>query len=185
MLFGWADKQAADGNAYWTPRWGLYREGGGTGADAVAPQFMGASSSDGVRRITWEIRAYIDTKCILGNGPTFPWDMDEARQYFTNRTGTSLRTNYNVFGIHTSGLRERARNAIRDQGTPAIIGTGWLNHYPLAWGYAWRSRRVQACFICPWKKTEYSRFFYVNQGWGGSGDGWVSAGTWFAGRISP
>lgn len=185
MLFGWADKQAADGNAYWAPRWGLYREGGGTGADAVAPQFMGSSSSDGVRRITWEIRDYIDTKCILGNGPTFPWDMDEARQYFTNRTGTSLRTNYNVFGIHTSGLRERARNAIRDQGTPAIIGTGWLNHYPLAWGYAWRSRRVQACFICPWKKTEYSRFFYVNQGWSGSGDGWVSAGTWFAGRISP
>ena len=74
-----------------------------------------------------------------------------------------------------------ARDSIIDYGTPAIIGTGWLNHYPLAYGYAWRSR--QRCFIGCW--TEYSRWFYVNQGWGGSNDGWVSASTWFAGRIRP
>jgi len=34
-------------------------------------------------------------------------------------------------------------------------------------------------------EAEHNRFFYVNQGWGGSGNGWVSAGTWFAGKIRP
>jgi len=34
-------------------------------------------------------------------------------------------------------------------------------------------------------EAEHNRSFYVNQGWGGSGNGWVSAGTWFAGKIRP
>jgi hypothetical protein len=177
MLFGWADNQAASGNASWAPRWGLYRVNGGYGADAVAPQYW----NDGVKNMIWEIRQGIDTFCAFGSGATAPWDMSGAADYLVNRSGTRLYTNYNSVGISTSGLRERARDSIIDYKTPAIIGTGWLNHYPLAYGYAWRSR--QRCFIGCW--TEYSRWFYVNQGWGGSNDGWVSASTWFAGRIRP
>jgi hypothetical protein len=37
ILFGWGDRQAAQGNAYWAGRNGLYRQNGGRGADAVAP----------------------------------------------------------------------------------------------------------------------------------------------------
>lgn len=40
MLFCWADRQAATGNSYWAGRWGLYRENGGKGANAVAPLSM-------------------------------------------------------------------------------------------------------------------------------------------------
>lgn len=181
MLFGWADNQAAEGNSYWSSRWGLYRENGGKGANAVAPVNM----DNGVRNMTWEIRNDVDTWCAFGSGPTNPWDMDEASEYFVGRTGTKLDTHYNVLGIHEGRLREYARNSIRDRNTPAIIGTGWLTHYPLAYGYAWRKRTVRKCFIWCWNETEYSRFFYVNQGWGGSGNGWVSAGTWFAGEIRP
>jgi hypothetical protein len=181
MLFGWADKQAASGNAYWAPRFGLYRQNGGYGADAVAPATMDA----GVSAMTWEIRNRIGTFCAFGSGATPPWSMGGASGYLAGRTGTRLDTHYDVFGIHEDRLREYARDSIRDRGTPAIIGTGWLTHYPLAYGYAWRSRETQACFICPWTTTEYSRWFYVNQGWGGSGNGWVSAGTWFAGEIYP
>jgi hypothetical protein len=181
MLFGWADNQAAIGNAYWSPRFGLYRQNGGYGADAVAPPTMDA----GVSAMTWEIRNRIGTFCAFGSGATPPWSMGGASGYLAGRTGTRLDTHYDVFGIHEDRLREYARNAIRDRGTPAIIGTGWLTHYPLAYGYAWRSRETQACVICPWTTTEYSRWFYVNQGWGGSGNGWVSAGTWFAGEIYP
>ena len=177
MLFGWADNQAASGNAFWAPRWGLYRVNGGYGADAVAPQTW----DTGVKNMIWEIRQRINTFCAFGSGATAPWDMSGAAGYLTNRSGTRLYTNYNSLGISTSGLRERARDSIIDYRTPAIIGTGWLNHYPLAYGYAWRSR--QRCFIGCW--TEYSRWFYVNQGWGGNNDGWVSASTWFAGRIRP
>jgi hypothetical protein len=177
MLFGWADNQAATGNASWAPRWGLYRENGGYGANVVAPQYW----DTGVKNMIWEIRQRIGTFCAFGSGATTPWDMSGAAGYLVNRSGTRLYTNYNSVGISTSGLRERARDSIIDYKTPAIIGTGWLNHYPLAYGYAWRSR--QRCFIGCW--TEYSRWFYVNQGWGGNNDGWVSASTWFAGRIRP
>ncbi len=181
MLFGWADNQAAIGNPTWVGRWGLYRENGGYGADAVAPRFM----DTGVRNMTWEIRNRIGTFCAFGNGPTFPWRMSDASGYLAGRSGARIRTHYHVLGISTGGLRERARNSIRDRRTPAIIGTGWLNHYPLAYGYAWRSRRTWACAICPWKVTEYSRWFYVNQGHGGGNNGWVSASTWFAGELLP
>ena len=177
MLFGWADNQAASGNAYWAGRWGLYRVNGGYGANAVAPQYW----DTGVKNMIWEIRQRIGTFCAFGSGATAPWDMSGAAGYLTNRSGTRLYTNYNAVGISTDGLRERARDSIIDNKTPAIIGTGWLNHYPLAYGYAWRSRR--RCFIACW--TEYDRRFYVNQGWGGNDNGWVSASTWFAGRIRP
>jgi hypothetical protein len=72
---------------------------------------------------------------------------------------------------------------IRDRKVPAIIGTGWLKHYPLAYGYRWRSRTVKKCFILCWTETEYQRNFYVNQGWIGSGNGWIGSGTWFAGQL--
>jgi hypothetical protein len=181
MLFGWADKQAASGNSYWAPRNGLYRQNGGKGADAVAP----ATMDSGVRNMTWEIRNDVGTWCAFGSGPTNPWNMDDASNYFSGRTGTRLSTHYNVLGIHEGRLREYARDSIIDRNTPAVIGTGWLTHYPLAYGYAWRSRTVRKCFIVCWNETQYNRSFYVNQGWGGSDNGWVSAGTWFAGEIRP
>ena len=181
MLFGWADNQAATGNSYWAGRHGLYRQNGGKGNDAVAPSTM----DTGVRNMTWEIRNDVGTFCAFGSGPTTPWDMDGASDYFNGRTGTRLSTHYNVLGISEGRLREYARDSIIDRNTPAVIGTGWLTHYPLAYGYAWRSRTVRKCFIFCWNETEYNRSFYVNQGWGGSGNGWVSAGTWFAGEIRP
>ena len=175
MLIGWADNQADEGNAYWAPRNGLYRINGGYGADAVAP----SSQTTGIVNVQTEIREYIDTFCITGSGATLPADMDEVDEYFVGRTGTDSDTHYNVLGIAETRLREYARNSIRDRDTPAVIGTGWLTHYPLAWGYAWRSKSS-------FWGTSYSRWFYVNQGWSGTGDdGWVSASTWFAGEIYP
>ncbi|MFQ5858340.1 MAG: hypothetical protein ACE5LU_22285, partial [Anaerolineae bacterium] len=182
MLFGWADYQAGSLHwNYWRPRWGIYRQNGGYGANARAPVYMDA----GVRNMTWEIRADIATWCAFGSAPTFPWDMDQASDYLKGRTGTRLVTHYNVFGITESRLRVYARNSILHRKTPAIIGTGWLNHYPLAYGYQWWSRRVKKCFIWCWYTTQYSRQFWVNQGWGGSGNGWIPARTWFAGEIYP
>ena len=175
MLIGWADNQAALGNPYWAPRWGLYRYGGGTGADAVAPKYL---FHFGVISMIMEIRGFVHTFCLGSAGATHPADMGGVRDYLAPRTGAVAVTNYNVFGIHSDDLREKVRNQIIYRGTPGILGTGWLSHYPLAWGYAWRSKS-------DWWGTSYSRYFYVNQGWGGQGDGWVSAGTWFAGELYP
>lgn len=180
MLIGWADNQASLGNPRWSGRWGLYRQNGGRGSNAVAPRQM----DSGVRTMTWEIRNDIDTWCAFGQGATFPWDMDEVSGYLSGRTGATASTHYNVLGIHEDRLRDRAINSIKN-GTPVIIGTGWLKHYPLAYKYKERSRRTRACAVCWWKKTEYQRSFYVNQGWGGSSNGWVNAGTWFTGELKP
>jgi hypothetical protein len=181
MLFGWGDFQASVGHPTWTKRWGLYRVNGGYGSNAVAPSSM----DPGVRNMTWEVRNRVDTFCNIFNdsGATAPWNMSDASGYLKNRSGATLSTHYNVLGIHETRLREKARNSIRDRKVPAIIGTGWLTHYPLAYGYRWRSRVVKKCFIFCWHETEYQRNFYVNQGWSGNSNGWVSSGTWFAGQL--
>jgi len=44
---------------------------------------------------------------------------------------------------------------------------------------------VRKCVDFCWNETVYDRFFYVNQGWGGAGNDWVAASTWFAGEIHP
>jgi hypothetical protein len=177
MLFGWGDKNAHDGDAYWSGRTGLFRCGGtSTGSTScVAPSTLDTD----MENVVEEIRVDVSTFCITGSGATYPWDMDGAQNYLDPRTGTDLDTHYNSVGIHEDRLREYARDSIRDRDTPAVIGTGWLTHYPLAWKYRYRTRVI--LFV-----TEYDREFYVNNGWyGTSGDGWVSAGTWFAGEIYP
>lgn len=176
MLFGWGDYRASISGSGWEHRWGLYRQNGGYGSNVVAPKNM----DSGVRNMTWEIRNHINTFCAFGSGATAPWTMYKAYKYLQGRTGATLKTNYNSLGISTSGLRNRARDSIVNRKVPAIIGTGWLKHYPLAYGYQWRRKRVRVLF---WSWWEYQRQFYVNQGWGGSGNGWVSASTWFVGQL--
>jgi hypothetical protein len=182
MLFGWADKQASLGNSYWAPRWGLYREGGGKGADVSAPGGM----DDGIRAMIWEIRNQVGTQCAGDSQPTAPWNMERAANYFRERSGTQLDTHYSVQGLLDGQLREYVVESIRDRNTPAVIGTGWLTHYALAYGYAWRDRSVEQCNndVC-WEETEYGHLFYVNRGNGGAGNGWVPGSTWFVGEIRP
>lgn len=182
MLFGWGDRQAESGtNAYWAPRNGLYRFNGGRGANDLAPIPM----TEGIRNVIRELHGQLGTFCIFGSGATWPWEMDDAVEYLNGRSFTRLQADWNSVGWHEDGLRERARNSIRDRATPAIIGTGWLSHYPLAYGYAWQRRIVRRCFVFCWDTEVYDRWFYVNQGWGGAGNDWVEAGTWFAGEIYP
>lgn len=185
MLFGWVDVQAAkSGSNWWQSRWGIYRQNGGRGADAVAPREL----DQGVRNMVWEIRTAMGTWCnpFNQNAATFPWSMDMAAAYLIGRTNVRLETYYNFAGITESRLRDKAKHHIWNYAAPVVIGTGWLNHYPLAWQYASRKRVVERCFLWQcWKESEYQMWFYVNQGWGGDDDGWVPANTWFAGYLKP
>lgn len=183
MLFGWGDYQSAHGNAYWAPRWGLYRQNGGRGADAVAP----LAQDGGVENMIRELNGEVHTFCAFGSGATCPWDMPGAWTYLNGRTGTSGRADWNSVGICQDWLRDRVIDSIVNRHTPAVIGTGWLSHYPLAFGYAWQTRTVRHSFAWwSWDETVTDRCFYVNEGWGGGGAGdWVDASTWFAGQIYP
>jgi hypothetical protein len=181
MLFCWADRQAGLGNGYWAPRNGLYRQNGGYGADALAP----VNQDAGVTNVIREINGDVGTFCLFGSGATWPWRMADAWHYLTNRSYTSLRAGWNSIGWSQDWIRDRARDSIKYRATPAVIGTGWLSHYPMAYGYAYQERCVRYCFIWCWDVTVYDRWFYVDQGWGGAGNEWVSASTWFAGEIFP
>jgi len=178
MLFGWADRQAAEGNPYWQGRWGLYRRDGGYGADVVAPTTM----TTGVKSMIWEIRNDIDTWCnaVNDNGATWASDMKEAEAYLDGRSYVRLLTWGNNWSWHKAKYRRKAKAAIKYRG-PAVIGIGLWEHYPLAYGFKKREYRSPGV-------TWYTqRKFYVNKGWGESSSrGWVAAfPIWFAGEIRP
>ncbi|WP_129673466.1 hypothetical protein [Candidatus Chloroploca sp. Khr17] len=180
ILFAWVDRRAAENHPLWRNHWGLYRENGGLGSNAVAP----LSQDTGVRNMTSEIRGQIGTFCIAGSGATWPWRMIDASKYVRPRASTSWRMNtrYDPTGLCWFGACDRNRNLARDQiinrRAPAVVGTGWLQHYPVAYGYAQRRKRSCFLFIC---NTSYQRSFYVNNGWYGNNNGWTSADVWFAG----
>lgn len=176
MLFGWADHQAAVGNPTWQRHWGIYRQDGGRGPDADAPRNL----DNGIRNIISEIRGYIGTTCVLGNAPTLPGSMVNAQRYLWGRDYSGIRINW--FFPPMPSVSQRAKEAIAWRRSPVIIGTGFLSHYPLAYGYGWRSRLAG---WWPFRYTEYSHWFFVNQGWGGSRNGWVSDTTWFAAELLP
>lgn len=88
----------------------------------------------------------------------------------------------------SAGRRRKSRHSADTDAEARHVqarSAGWLSHYPMAFGYAYQERTVRYCFIWCWTDTVYDRWFYVNQGWGGRGNDWVSASTWFAGEIFP
>jgi hypothetical protein len=177
MLFGWADYRASISGSGWNHRWGIYRVNGGYGANAVAPPSM----DQGVRNMMWEIRGYIKTYCGTdGGGWTYASDMGNAWRYLSGRTGATLHDKRETWlFVSRDAVAQFAADAIKG-GTPAVIGQN--SHFPLAWGYAQQTRQVCG-FLCLWKTTEYNRWFWLNMGWSGSGNGWYRADTWYAGTI--
>ncbi|MCM8812835.1 MAG: hypothetical protein NC924_02720 [Candidatus Omnitrophica bacterium] len=182
MLFGWADYLAGQGVAPWTPRWGIYLIDGARagGADAVAPKHM----ENGPRRITVEIRGYIATFCLAGNAPTYPTQMGDAATYLAGRSHARISTSYNGLGFRADALRDRVIAELNDRERAAVVGLGYLQHYAVAVRYAARHRWIQDVSGRPVYPL-VARRFYVNQGWGGYRNGYVTAKTWFAGSIRP
>jgi hypothetical protein len=201
MLFGWADRQADAGNPYWASRWGIYRKNGGTGTNAVAPKSIFVQEISpgvwqlhgGIVNITKELRSDIGTWCVLpfsDSGATWPARMADARFYLEKRTVTDLYVNRNDAGVSEAGLRDIVIAEIKNHSTPAVIGVGWLEHYPMAYAYkySWYVNSQN-------QVVKYKHQFRVINGWGGIKDAdgnivssnikWISADTWFAGRIEP
>ncbi len=184
MLFGWVDLMSSPlgGNAY--GRWCTYHSGGVPGGSCTAnPAGIAPASNDAsVNTAINNIHNRVSTFCILSSGATFPWDMPDASGYLREMgTGLGTTVSWNSVGWHDHDLTRRAAEEIVWRGRPAIIGTGWLSHYPLAFGYAWQSRPGS------WYEPDvvYDESFYINTGWGCRGNGWVGSGTWFAGRTNP
>lgn len=194
MLFGWADYRASLHDPNWAHRWGIYRQGGGWGLDAMAPTNMHSDQPEaaGIKGMIWDIRTKIGTFCILGDGATAPWDMGQAANYLAGRTGARLSARGSVVGRTQATYRDAAIWAIQARGAPAIVTSGWFigGHYPVAFGYSWNYQiKCNWLGICT-MEDDYQ--FLVNQGWGyESGPWWhwtwgiIPARTWFVGEIMP
>lgn len=176
ILFCWGDRQAHEGNAYWSGRTGLYRtDGGYSGSATKAPLTL----DSGVKNVTEELNGYMGTWCISGSGATWPSRMDDAEDYLVGRTGANCYSAGSDVGVNFNSYRDEVLESIRDRDTPGVVGTGFLSHYPVAYKYRYRTQKVL------WE-TIYDREFYVNNGWGSTSSfEWVEAGTFLYGTLYP
>lgn len=189
MLFGWGDLMASRGTARWRDRTGLYYTDGGRGGRTAALAVAPASRDAGISNITWEIHNLTGAFCVWPTSDqcaTLPGKMDRAAGYLRGRTAARLHVECNVLGLCRNGIRNRARDVIKVNGDPVIIGAGFLEHYPLAYYYRVRWRRIQYKIgrLTLRTEREYAHQFHVNLGWG-SDRSWISGNTWFAGWITP
>ncbi len=87
------------------------------------------------------VRDYVDTYCAGSPAATNPWEMPDGYRWARDDRGISysISTTYSISCFPTSSCREEARNAIRDDDRPAIIGL-WCSsaHYCVAYGYRYR-----------------------------------------------
>jgi hypothetical protein len=156
MLLGWADNQASQGNPAWAHRYGIYRENGGFGHDVGAPR----DQDGGVDNMTWELAGHLGSFCVGGQTATLPTSMWFVSKYLRPRTGATERSHYYFF---FDGIDDAIQTMTRTN-SPVIIGTGFLAHYPLAWGSQVRRRIVRHCFFWCWDVREYETKILINNG---------------------
>lgn len=179
MLLGWADIQASV-DPSWAHAEGVFRAAGDGGPNDIAPA---EEMNAGIRDLTWNLRLLLGSWCYNGQGATFPGNMGAVNSYLTPRTPVHAIHFYNVFGSNETRLKNHVIASIVNARTPAILGVGWLEHYPLATAYARKEVKVISERQGAEGNKGLSEWFYVNQGWGGQGDDWIAAATWFAGTL--
>ncbi len=121
----------------------------------------------------------IGTYCSGSAGATNPWDMDEGykwalhQQLLLGGVNMTITTDWCVPYLGY-GPRNQAIRSIKEYGHPAIVGTGYYAHYPLA--YAYKCRNYYICGV----NLNTERYWKVNNGWGETRGTWVNVtGCWF------
>lgn len=199
MLFGWVDFKSSltyPASSYWLRPNAFRNMGGyvgnqanGGGTSIVAPSTL----SIGIKNSTLQIRNSIWTTCTWvnsdSNAATAPFMMEDVIYYLNSvNSGLSIDTHYCVVGCHEDRLTRYTLSHLKHSTQwlrrPVIIGTGFLAHYPLAYGVKYRTRPED------WDEgyfdgddVVWDTVWLVNQGWGDKEGEWVSGGTWFAGRV--
>jgi hypothetical protein len=157
IVFGWASRRSIDNIAVDAPFSGLFPGG-------EAPMDFAAS----VPPLLMDLNQAVGTFCSKGEGATPTWTMGNVKTWVdAHAPGVTVDARYNVLMMPDNGVRDAVIDTICD-GRPSIIGIGTLfggdGHYPIAKGYN-------------------NGKFELNMGWGGDGDGFYDATTWFLGSI--
>lgn len=153
-VFGWAGRRAA-ANATDAPFAGLFPN---------APLAMNGD----VGELSMQLNRVVGTFCTDGGGATTSWAMGYVESWVAARApGVQIDAHYNILMMPDNVVRDAAIDTICD-GRPSIVGTGSLfggdGHYPIAKGYS-------------------NGRFELEMGWGGDGNGWYDAKTWYAGSV--
>jgi hypothetical protein len=187
MLFGWVDRRASEGHWRWWNQWGLVRANAAVApaANIVAPLTQTLwDSNDVVNKMSLGLRDALHTSCSGNQGSTSRPDEIRAADWVRPRAsaGWHMQTAYDPTGLCWFGACDGARslivNQIVNRQAPAIIGAN--SHIQLGVGYAWQSET--SCFLW-WCSTSYNRWFYINKGWGGAGNGWLDYDDVYLGGV--
>lgn len=153
-VFGWASRRAVENAAADSSFAPLFPSG-------EAPLTM----NDDVANLSMQINGLVKTMCVQGEGATTPWSMANVQSIVP--AGVSIDVHYNFLMTPDDGVRDQVIAALCD-GRPAIIGIGTMfggdGHFPIAKGYD-------------------NGKFMLEMGWGGDGNGWYDATTWFIGSV--
>jgi len=158
MLYGWFDYTGAATNLI----------------AGTAPLY----NNDAVRDCIWYVVDRVGTYCVGDQGATNPWNMYKGYKWAEYR-GHSYSVSYtwSVPCFYSSGARNKARDSIKNDGRPTIIGIGCTSaHYPVAYGYKYREYKVLGVV---W---DTERKFKCNMGWGGSSPQWKNGKVWYGQR---
>lgn len=167
MLYGWWDITS-------NPNCGLIE------TCPTAPTYVNDAA---VMACMKAVNAYVLTFCAKDNlGATLPSTEAYGANWGSKNKGRTVNEVWEwCVPYAKTGPAITAYKAIVNDKHPAIIGIGFLRHYPLAFGYASRVYTFLGV------QTDVSAFFFVNQGWGGDpckGD-WVNSDSvWFGNQTS-
>jgi len=159
MLYGWFDYTGAATNLI----------------AGTAPLY----NNNAVRDCIWYVKDRVGTYCVGDQGATNPWNMYKGYRWAGYRGhGYSVSYTWSIPCFYSSGARNKAKDSIRTDGRPTIIGIGCTSaHYPVAYGYKYREWK--GLFGEVWS-TEHK--FKCNMGWGGSSPQWVDGSVWYGQR---
>jgi hypothetical protein len=159
MLYGWFDYTGAATNLI----------------AGTAPLY----NNDSVRDCIWYVKDRVGTYCVGDQGATNPWEMYNGYKWAQYRGhGYSVSYTWSIPCFYSSGARNKARDSIKNDGRPTIIGIGCTSaHYPVAYGYKYREWK--GLFGEVWS-TEHK--FKCNMGWGGSSPQWKNGDVWYGQR---
>ncbi len=126
------------------------------------------------------VRNYMGTYCAGSEAATNPWDMPDGYKWarYDRSESYSVSTTYSVPCFPTSGCRNKARDSIKDEDRPAIIGL-WCTsaHYCVAYGYRYREYTWLGVTL------DTERQFKCNLGDGGaSSPSWEDASVWYGNK---
>lgn len=155
-IFGWANRRANENAA---------EDGAFAGFFAnEAPLTM----TPEIGQLSMDLNRLVKTLCIGDQGATTPWSMANVKTWVdAHGAGVTVDNHYNFLMTPDPLIRDQVIDALCD-GRPAIIGIGSMfggdGHYPIAKGYS-------------------NGKFELEMGWGGDGNGWYDANTWYIGTI--